>query len=44
MQLASIYLETATLIALVFVSVVLSVVCELIMKLVLRAALWKYRD
>ena len=44
MQLASVYLETATLIALVVVSVVLSVVCELILKVILRAALVKYRD
>lgn len=44
MQLANVYLETATLIALVFVAVVLSVVCELIIKLSLRAALAKYRE
>ncbi len=44
MQLANIYLETATLIALVFVAVVLSVAAELVIKLVLRAALGKYRE
>ncbi len=43
MNLAKVYLETAMLIAFVFVAVIAAVVLEYLLKIVLRAALAKYR-